>query len=245
MGNQRSYLNLQKMKTLITAFIFLCSIASSASAHPQQKHLMAAYKSQGDDLFIPLYWLPETRQTVLKHIPNHGNWVGFEVGLWKKIAEDKKMVLLEELGTELDRMEGDKLDVLWKRVSDWQQISSQLALLARFLDQDEGFLDMAYSDPTLRPAFQWIIDRRPSNFDTKHIGSTLASGEIASFYPHLVEHLLNTPERQRLECFSRLLTRIAETKPAEQDGTGQPATRSQSKSEGSDKPQPEAEGRSW
>jgi hypothetical protein len=32
--------------------------------------------------------------------------------------------------------------------------------------------------------------------------------------------------------------------PAEQAGTGQPATRSQSKSEGSDKPQPEAEWRS-
>lgn len=35
-----------------------------------------------------------------------------------------------------------------------------------------------------------------------------------------------------------------ETSSAEQDGTGQPATRSQSKSEGSDKPQPEEEGRS-
>jgi hypothetical protein len=33
-------------------------------------------------------------------------------------------------------------------------------------------------------------------------------------------------------------------KEAEQAGTGQPATRSQSKSEGGDKPQPEAEGRS-
>lgn len=32
---------------------------------------------------------------------------------------------------------------------------------------------------------------------------------------------------------------------AEQAATGQPATRSQSKSEGSDKPQPETEGRSW
>jgi broad specificity phosphatase PhoE len=36
---------------------------------------------------------------------------------------------------------------------------------------------------------------------------------------------------------------LPETK-GEQGGTGQPATRSQSKSEGSDKPQPEAEGRS-
>jgi hypothetical protein len=35
-----------------------------------------------------------------------------------------------------------------------------------------------------------------------------------------------------------------ETKKAEQAGTGQPATRPESKSEGSDKPEPEAEGRS-
>jgi len=33
-------------------------------------------------------------------------------------------------------------------------------------------------------------------------------------------------------------------KTAEQAGTGQPATRPESKSEGGDKPQPEAEGRS-
>ena len=77
------------MKTLITTLIFLCGIAWSVSAHQQQKHLLAAYKAQGDDLFVPLYWLPETRQTVLEHIPDHNNWVGFESGLWKKIAEDK------------------------------------------------------------------------------------------------------------------------------------------------------------
>jgi hypothetical protein len=40
------------------------------------------------------------------------------------------------------------------------------------------------------------------------------------------------------------LLRRAETKNAQQTGTGQPATRSQSKSEGGDKPQPESEGRS-
>jgi len=39
-------------------------------------------------------------------------------------------------------------------------------------------------------------------------------------------------------------TIITKRKEAEQGGTGQPATRTQSKSEGSDKPQPEAEGRS-
>jgi hypothetical protein len=41
-----------------------------------------------------------------------------------------------------------------------------------------------------------------------------------------------------------LATAKAATKNAQQDGTEQPATRSQSKSEGGDKPQPEAEGRS-
>jgi len=98
--------------------------------------------------------------------------------------------------------------------------------LAGFLDQDERFLDLAFSDPTLRPAFKWIIDRRKSEFDTKHIGSTFSSGEMVVFYPHLVKHLLDTPERERLECFSRLLARIAATKQtkAEQDGAGQPAT---------------------
>ena len=37
---------------------------------------------------------------------------------------------------------------------------------------------------------------------------------------------------------------VMQKRPAEQAGTGQPATRPESKSEGGDKPQPEAEGRS-
>jgi hypothetical protein len=41
-----------------------------------------------------------------------------------------------------------------------------------------------------------------------------------------------------------LAQQVAVDKNAEQDGTGQPATRPESKSEGSDKPQPESEGRS-
>jgi hypothetical protein len=48
----------------------------------------------------------------------------------------------------------------------------------------------------------------------------------------------------RLIELKTLLWRIAEIKEGEQAGTGQPATRPESKSEGSDKPQPKAEGRS-
>ena len=219
------------MKTLITIVFAICISAAYAFAHPQVEHLKEAYKTQGDAFFVPLYWLPETRPTVLKHIPDHQNWVGFETGYWKNIKEEDKLLLLTELGAELDHLEGDKLNAIWQRIRDWGRISSQLSLLAVFLDQDEGFLDLAFSDPTLRPAFKWIIDRRKPDFDIKYIGSTFASGELASFYPHLIQHLLDTPEKDRLECFSRLLARIAATKPtkAEQDGGGQPATRSESK----------------
>ena len=200
------------MKTLATMFFSIWSLAACAIAHPQFDHLKEAYKAEGDAFFVPLYWLPETRQTVLKHIPDHQNWVGFEKSYWKKLDEGAKLRLLEELGTEFERLDGPKLNATWSRIRDWQQITSQLSLLSAFLDQDEGFLDLAYEDPVLRPAFKWITDRRKADFDTKLIGSTLTSGEMASFYPALTEHLLNTEEQQRLECFARLFALIAKTK---------------------------------
>ena len=49
--------------------------------------------------------------------------------------------------------------------------------------------------------------------------------------------------RKKRLLLARRLIELDQTK-AEQGGTGQPATRSQLKSEGSDKPQPDAEGRS-
>lgn len=212
------------MKTLATMFFSIWSLAACAFAHPQLDHLKEAYKAEGDAFFVPLYWLPETRQTVLKHIPDHQNWVGFEKSYWKKLDEGAKLRLLEELGTEFERLDGPKLNATWSRIRDWQQITSQLSLLSAFLDQDEGFLDLAYEDPVLRPAFKWITDRRKADFDTKLIGSTLTSGEMTSFYPALTEHLLNTEEQQRLECFARLFALIAKTKApkAEQDTDGNP-----------------------
>lgn len=202
------------MKTLISIAITILGLATCAFGHPQVEHLKEAYKAKGDALFVPLYWLPETRETVLKHIPNHQNWVGFETEYWKRLKEEDKLRLLDELGSEFERMDEARLNATWQRMRDWERINSQLSLLAGFLDQDEGFLDLAFSDPTLRPAFNWIIDRRKPDFDTKHIGSSFTSGEMATFYPHLVQHLIDTPEKERLECFSRLFAHIAASKPA-------------------------------
>jgi hypothetical protein len=52
------------------------------------------------------------------------------------------------------------------------------------------------------------------------------------------------PYSLKIREFAAELSNLYDKPKAEQGGTGQPATRSQSKSEGSDKPQPEAEGRS-
>lgn len=200
------------MKTLAILSAGILSLAVSAPGHPQAEHLKQAYKAQGDGFFVPLFWLPETRQTVVKHIPDHQNWVGFEMVYWKKIDEAEKLALIDELGGELDRMEGEELNGTWQRIRDWERIGSQLSLLSGFLDQDEGFLDMAFDDPTLRPAFKWLTDRRKPDFDTSHIGSSFTSGEMAAFYPHLIQHLIDTPEEERLICFSRLFAQIAATK---------------------------------
>lgn len=222
------------MKTFIATVIILSSIVVSGATRTQKDRLMDTYKAQGDDLFFTLYWHPDSSQTFLKHISKREGWVGFDYDLWKKVTEDEKLSLLEKIGGELDR-----------RHDDWRLIHSQLTLIASFLNQDTDFVEFAFSDPTLRPGFQWIIDKRPSSFDPKHISDTIATGETVSVFPKLVEHLLETPEKQRLECFSRLLAKIAKTKSeAAQVGTGQPATRPDSKSNDSDKPQPEAEERS-
>jgi hypothetical protein len=67
-------------------------------------------------------------------------------------------------------------------------------------------------------------------------------------YSKAIEHLEHTIKgfkEAKLDAtiMERALAQLKKQK-AEQAGTGQPATRSQSRSEGSDKPQPEAEGRS-
>ena len=57
--------------------------------------------------------------------------------------------------------------------------------------------------------------------------------------------LLREPTVKEIKLLENRLVEIYNPhKEAEQAGTGQPATRSQSKSEGSEKPQPDAEGRS-
>ena len=207
------------MKTSIIAILFLSSIVASAAMRPQIERLMAAYETHGDTLYFTLYWHPDSRDIFRECIPASNEWVGFERSLWKKVPEDKKLALLNELGANLDELEDKELESWWARHDTWRHIHSQVTLLAMFLDQDGDFIELAFADRTLRPGFQWILDKRPPDFDARHIGSTLATGETVSVFPQLVEHLLDTSERQRLECFSRILELIAKTKsnkPAEQ-----------------------------
>lgn len=208
------------MKNNIYTILVFLMMVMPALAHPQAKHLKEAYKSQGDAFFAPLYWLPETRDIVRTHIPNHEDWVGFEADLWKKFKEEEKLQILEALGKEFERMESAKLEATWKRIRDWQSIRLQLSVMANFLDSEEAFLNLAYRDPVLRPAFKHAIDKRPANFDASHIGESLSSGEMAQFYPILTEYLLDVPEARRYECFSRLFARIAQSKTGKEEQAG-------------------------
>jgi hypothetical protein len=202
------------MKYLITiVFAIGCSVGC-VFAHSQVEHLKDAYKAQGDAFFVPLYWLPETRQAVLKHIPDHHDWVGFESGKWQKINDEVKLKLIDEIGIVFESFDGPKVEATWDRIRNWRKIASQLSLMSEFRGEEEVFIDLAYSDPLLRPAFRWITDRRPADFDAKFMGSTLSSGELTLFYPILIEHLLNADEQQRLECFARLFGLIAKSKAA-------------------------------
>lgn len=170
--------------------------------------------AQGHSFFVPLFWLPETRETVFEHIPNEPDNYGFE-SAWKSISEEKKLVVLDELGAKFDRMDGERLKLTWQRIADWGDIGLQLSLLDAFLGQGvEGFHSLAFPDPTLRPAYKWTLDSLglDQDSDTKNIGDNMTSTQLSVMYPHLIQHLLDTPEKERLECFSRLFARIAATK---------------------------------
>ena len=107
------------MKLPVATLLVLLCLSRSVSAHPQVEHLKESYKAQGDALFIPLYWLPETHPTIVRHFPHLESSVDFEPGLWKQIAESDKLKLMEELGQQFDRLENSRLDATWARIRDW------------------------------------------------------------------------------------------------------------------------------
>ncbi|SKB03561.1 hypothetical protein SAMN02745166_03843 [Prosthecobacter debontii] len=202
------------MKKLTTALLLLLSSMVSLQAKPQIERLKTYYEVQGDALFVPLYWLPETRETVRQHIPDHEQWVGFEKDRWQKIEDEVKQQTLQELGQTLDAMSPSQLQATWRRIGEWQRISTQLNLLIVAMHSQEAFLTMGYHDALLRPAYDWVKKRRPAAFDLEVVGAgdTLATGEVAAFMAVLTEHLLDCLEKDRLLCYSRLFATIAETK---------------------------------
>lgn len=78
-----------------------------------------------------------------------------------------------------------------------------------------GFIEFAFEDPTMRPAFQWILDSRPhlTNFNGEIVGSTISSAESGLVYPKLAHHLITLPEKERLECFARIFARLVQQTP--------------------------------
>ena len=130
-------------------------------------------------------------------------------------------------------------DLMMESVSDFKRTTTKAGLEAvEFTLDMESYLPMKFFDPK-EPSRWWL--RRIA-------GPRMPVGPRENFVVLIDsdEHLigfsigpLGADESARVRQAAR--QRI---KQAEQDGAGQPATRPESKPEGRDKPQPEAEGRS-
>lgn len=197
------------MKTLLPLLV-LFLLATEVSAENQAQRLREFRATFGDELYEALFHLPETRDAMRKHIPRLDQWIGFEANFWKKIPEETKLKILDDVGAKMESLkEEGGIARAWLRIRDWIAIDQQLGLLATFIHAEEEFMDVLYQDPLLRPSFKWMLDRRPKDFDPKQIGGTFSSGEMAGFHPVLVERLLDAPKNERFECFSRIFAYIA------------------------------------
>jgi hypothetical protein len=213
------------MKTLLPCLLlFLLPVCAVAQKQVERFHEVRVV--YGDKLYEAVFFLPETKDMVRKHIPKLDQWIGFETNFWKEIPEETKLKMLDELGAHADALKDRGADRLWRRINDWVNIDAQLRLLATFSEADESFMDIAFEDKLLRSTFDWLLKKRPKDFDTKHIGSTFSSAQLAGFYPMLVERLLDSSKVERYECFSRLLARLAKDAAASDSAPSEPESAS-------------------
>lgn len=229
-----------KMKTLIPILSLLFGVSMSAVADSQTEQLKKKYEAEGDRFLISLFWLPETREAVFKHIPNDPSFYGCRN--WNSVAEEKKLAVLDEVGAQFGLMDAEEQKLTWQRITDWRDIMAQLCLLDAFCDKGiESFLNLAALDPILYPEFKDQLDARGPDFEPGCIGDSLPSAILCVMHPRLTLRLLNTPEEERLMCFSRFFARIADTKnnQAEQGGADQRPTPTEPKSEGDSNNKPQ------
>jgi hypothetical protein len=98
-------------------------------------------------------------------------------------------------------------------------------------------------DGTTKSFLLYSVDAEVATFRSPRTISFRTEGEHLRLWSFFIQDHIERLWRQRVTTIL-MSQRLSDNKMAEQVGTGQPATRSQSKSEGSDKPQPESEGRS-
>jgi len=155
---------------------------------------------------------------------------------------------------------GRKKDILPDQRVQFRELSLELKVLTAFKGNGVTIKCCIYREPTQA---ELLADGVSEN-DLFVIYSNLITSETLHLFParvsqgtHLLAYLkaegsahyplsgyLNSSRSLLNIEPSNLVNSHPRTKEAEQDGTGQPATRPESKSEGRDKPQPESGGRS-
>ena len=200
------------MKIILSflATVFLCGFAVGRE---QSNLFRLSYEERGERFVEALYWLPETREVFREKLPKKEQWVGFEQGWWNEIPRESKLEILDDLAAQWDELDSDAKNLAWKRIYRWELIASQLKLMISYTQNEEDFYDWAFGDPLLHPSFDWIIGRRPKNFDTKHIGGSFASGEAIAFRAVLIERLVDSTEKEQAACFSRFFAHLSQDLP--------------------------------
>ncbi len=146
---------------------------------------------------------------------------------------------------------GDTRLRIWEAAGKWP---GKFPVIAQLCDQHGNVLSAEELDlPAARPVRCWAFHRMGShivvNIECQHRHHpengvypfrVNMSNKVVTGGPVISPEVLESADK----LLPDLIGVAKETKKAEQAGTGQPATRPESKLEGSDKPQPDAEGRS-
>ena len=124
----------------------------------------------------------------------------------------KRLGIVADLENKLNQMDGATHKATLQRIRDWPQLKNQISSLIG-LEGVERFLTIAFEDPFLKPVFDSYVKRmdalKPGMFEEIDIGEHLSSA-LTAYYPNIIVlRLLDSPEKERLECISRLYAKFA------------------------------------
>lgn len=182
------------------------------------QRLVDAYRQQGEafaEAMLLAQCSGEAMRGQLAAVTNIDNWVGFDVGYWRRLEDEEVEQTLTGMARWLVTLESGEREDCWRQWRDWMDVAAQVDLLTQAL-QEYGIEDSMQhfsEDPLLGRCFDSVRVRRGPEFPDHLIGVTLASGEITGARINMVRLLLEAAPGERFACYSRLFALAAERQP--------------------------------